>query len=322
MAIRPRIYCENDQPLWEPFVWKANNGTLFHTRRFLKYHPPDRFQDHSLLFFEGENLLALLPAVLLKRDGKRILSSHCGSSYGGFVYRENLSIRSAFDLVESLIDHAKKNRIDRIDLTFPPVIYLKRLSNYLDFALYKQGFQFKKREISSIIPLDFPEDRILSVFRPEARTAYRKAVKSGVTVKSGGDMTAFYPILEKNLALRHEVKPTHTLDELLTLKRLFPKHIHQYGAYYEGQMVAGVTNIICNDRVMLAFYISHMEDFQRIRPVNYLFYRIIQWGITHGFRYLDFGIFTVNEDPNWGLGKFKESFGARGIFREYYTLNL
>ena len=37
-----------------------------------------------------------------------------------------------------------------------------------------------------------------------------------------------------------------------------------------------------------------------------------------GFKFLDFGIFTVNMDPNWGLGRFKENFGARGIFRDTF----
>jgi len=74
--------------------------------------------------------------------------------------------------------------------------------------------------------------------------------------------------------------------------------------------------------VVLAFYISHLESYQKVRPVNQLFYHIIAWAIENGFRFLDFGIFTVNEDPNWGLGKFKESFGARGILREYYYRDL
>jgi len=30
-------------------------------------------------------------------------------------------------------------------------------------------------------------------------------------------------------------------------------------------------------------------------------------------------LFTVNMDPNWGLGKFKESFGARGILRDTWV---
>jgi lipid II:glycine glycyltransferase (peptidoglycan interpeptide bridge formation enzyme) len=41
-----------------------------------------------------------------------------------------------------------------------------------------------------------------------------------------------------------------------------------------------------------------------------------------GFKFLDFGIFTVNMEPNWGLGRFKENFGARGILRDTFILDL
>jgi lipid II:glycine glycyltransferase (peptidoglycan interpeptide bridge formation enzyme) len=73
---------------------------------------------------------------------------------------------------------------------------------------------------------------------------------------------------------------------------------------------------------MLAFYISHRETFQKYRPVNLLFYHIMDWGRQRGFRYLDFGTFTLNMEPNWGLGKFKETFGARGLFRDTYFLDI
>jgi lipid II:glycine glycyltransferase (peptidoglycan interpeptide bridge formation enzyme) len=81
-------------------------------------------------------------------------------------------------------------------------------------------------------------------------------------------------------------------------------------------MIAGIVMFACNPRAALAFYISHREDFQRYRGVNLLFYEVFQWCIAQGFRFLDFGIFTVNMQPNWGLGRFKESFGAQGVFRD------
>jgi lipid II:glycine glycyltransferase (peptidoglycan interpeptide bridge formation enzyme) len=53
-----------------------------------------------------------------------------------------------------------------------------------------------------------------------------------------------------------------------------------------------------------------------------LFHEIVAWSIQRGFRSLDFGIFTVDEDPNWGLARFKESFGAQGIFRNSLRIEL
>jgi len=318
MAIVARTYREADREEWEAFVRKSNNGTLFHTRAFLGYHPPGRFEDHSLVFAEEGRIAAVFPAAVRTADGRRILSSHAGASYGGFVYPEHLSVRSAFDLVSALLDHCRQEGFDAIDMTLPPVIYHQRPSHYIDFALYKNGFGYRKREISSVIPLDFPESGILDQFKPEARTAYRKSVKSGVTVRETDDFAAFYPILRKNLKLRHNVHPTHTLEELLRLKSLFPERIRLVAAFVGDAMAAGVVNFLCNDRVVLAFYISHDEAYQEVRPVNRLFFEIIRWCIGGGFRFLDYGIFTVNEDPNWGLGKFKESFGARGIFRDTF----
>jgi len=322
MPLQTYFYTEENRGVWDKFVWQANNGTLFHTRQFLSYHPPDRFNDHSLLFYDDKRLVAILPAAIRVVDDEQVLTSHCGASFGGFVFKENLSVRMAFDLVESLKLHAKRERMGRIEMTFPPVVYCQRPTQYMDFALYKNGFTYKKREVSSIIPLDFTVEKIFEQFKPEGRTAARRSKKLGVTIRETEDLDAFYTILKKNLSLRHQVKPTHTLEELKKLHKIFPDRVIQFGAYLENQMIAGVTNFICNDRVMLAFYISHDDDFQKYRPVNSLFYEIIHWAILNHFQYLDFGIFTVNEDPNWSLGKFKESFGARGILRETFQINL
>ena len=308
-------YTESWKRTWDHFAWKGNEGTLFHTRRFLSYHPEGRFEDHSLIFHEGDRLVAILPAMI-RRDKGSVLVSHAGASYGGFVCREDLSIQTAFTLVEELLNYAVKQGWSRIEMTPPPAIYQSRPNDYMSFALYKHAFHFGKREVSSVVPLDFSTDDILNIFKPESRTAYRRSVKLRVSVRESDDFTSFYPILEKNLAMRHNVRPTHTLEELYRLKRLFPENIRQFEALLDRQVIAGVTQFLCNDRVMLAFYISHDPEYQRFRPVNHLFYEIMKWGIRRKVRFLDFGIFTVNEEPNWGLGKFKESFGARGIFRD------
>lgn len=303
---------------WDRFVWSSNNGTLFHTRRFLSYHPPDRFEDNSLVFFKEGRILALVPAVRLNRQGRYILASHTGASYGGFVTQSELSIKDAFRLVESLLFYARQNGFHGVEMTPPPQIYLHRPSDYVAFALYKNGFMYRKREVSSVIPLDFNDDEVLFTFNESSRRAVRRALKQGVYLRDYLGFADFYPILKKNLKLRHNVQPTHSLDELLRLYDLFPDRIKFFGAFHEQTLVAGVVIFICNPRVVLAFYISHDEEHQQYRGVNFLFYEIIKWAIREKYKFLDFGIFTVIEDVNWGLGRFKESFGAQGVFRDSY----
>jgi CelD/BcsL family acetyltransferase involved in cellulose biosynthesis len=124
------------------------------------------------------------------------------------------------------------------------------------------------------------------------------------------------------LSIRHNVKPTHSLNELLHLKELFPDKINLFGAYIEEKMVAGVINFIATENVVLAFYISHDEDFQEVRPINLLFYKIFEWAIQKKYSVFDFGIFTVNEEPNLGLARFKENFGASGQYRDTLEIKL
>jgi hypothetical protein len=322
MCVEVELYQPTDRSRWEKFVNAAENGTLFHRQRFLDYHPPDRFQSHHLIFRKKNRLLAVLPAVIRERKGKTILVSHAGSSYGGFVIRPRLGIRECHLMVETFIGYLEKHEIHQAILTPPPMIYSTSLTNAIDFTLLANGFQYLKRELTSVVTLPEEEMDIFALFKSEARTAARKAIKMGVEVRESEDFAGFYEILRQNLRMRHGVAPTHTREELLRLKKLFPDEIRLFCAYRQRQQLAGVVVFICNSRVMLAFYISHRDEFQKYRPVNLLFYDIMKWGSQRNFRYLDFGTFTLNMEPNWGLGKFKETFGARGLFRDTYFLDL
>jgi lipid II:glycine glycyltransferase (peptidoglycan interpeptide bridge formation enzyme) len=122
--------------------------------------------------------------------------------------------------------------------------------------------------------------------------------------------------------MRHNVSPTHTLSELLKLKTLFPDKIILFGAYRKEKLLGGMIIFVTNPKVILAFYISHDNSFQSYRPVNLLFYEVIKWGRNRGFKFLDLGTFTLNMEPNWGLGRFKENFNARGFLRDTYQTEL
>lgn len=309
-------YQTSQRQNWNKLILLGNNGTLFHQREFLGYHAPGKIQDYSLLFFKKEIPFVPFPAAEKTINGDKWLVSHPGASMGSFVVPEDLSVADSFLLVETLIDFAKNNQFKGIKITLPPIVYQKRPSNYMDFALLKSGFNYAKREVSSLLFLENSIDKNLKKFKDTHRRAVKKALKMGVEVRQTEDFDSFYDILKQNLKIRHGVTPTHTLDELKYLHELFPTQIHLIAAYVNQTMIAGVVNFVINDRVVLAFYISHNEQFQEYRAVNLLFYKTFEWAIEEKYLIFDFGIFTVNEVPNMGLGRFKENFGSSGIFRD------
>lgn len=310
-------FSESLRDEWDFFIACSNSGTIFQTRRFLNYHPPDRFKDCSLLFMEGDKIIAVVPAIL-KTEGKNLtFSSHAGSSYGGIIHKKDLSLKDACMIVELLLKHAKLLRCSKIQMTQTPIIYHDVPSNSIEFALHKNGFCLKKRELTAAVRLQ-PQKNIDDIFKPTARTAVRKAMKNKITIKDSNNFEEFYSILKKNLKSKHNVAPTHTLTELLELKKLFPKDIFLKAAYLNEKLIAGVVNFICNERVMLAFYISQDNNYQSYRPLNLLFREIMSDCRQKKYYFYDFGLFTVNMEPNWGLARFKESLGGTCIFRDCY----
>ena len=89
-----------DQSAWDTFVPHGNNGTLFHLRSFLNYHPENRFTDHSLLIKKRGKLFSVFPAAEKKIGTTINLISHPGASVGSFVVPESLSIANYMALVD------------------------------------------------------------------------------------------------------------------------------------------------------------------------------------------------------------------------------
>jgi hypothetical protein len=300
---------------WDDFVWHSNNGTLFHTRAFLSYHPPERFHDDSLLFFKDSTLLAVLPAATKVGDQSSLLRSHPGASFGGFITRSNLSLRDAERLVTHFLAYCREHEYTGAELTSPPQIYSKRPNQHIDFFLYQHGFRYRKREISSVIQLDLLPAQVFELFAPDSRREAQRAQKLGVQARENDDLPAFYDLLKQDLK-RHNTQPTHALEELIKLRQIFPERLRLFTAHLENTMIAAILIFVCNSNAALAFYVSHPEAFRHYRGINLLFYEVMRWCAQQGLRFLDLGTTTINMQPNWGLAHFKESFGAQGVLRD------
>ncbi|MFP4522824.1 MAG: GNAT family N-acetyltransferase [Fibrobacterota bacterium] len=320
---RVKKYTSRDRVLWEEFVRESNNGTIFHTQKFLSYHPEGRFKNHHLIITKNDKPAALITGADREDDdGKRIFASYPGASFGGFIFKKGASLEETKSVIEMSLEYMKEKKYDRFRVTLPCIFYCGAQNNNTEFIFSNLGFKYQKRELSSVSTLNFREEDVEKNFNSGCRRAVNKARKSGVEVKITSDYKQFYKILKKNLNLRHNVEPAHSESELIKLSEMFPEDIVFFGAYLGKKLLGGIVMFVCNKRVSMAFYISQDYKYQEYRPVNLLFSEVLRWSVQKGFSYLDFGLFTVNMDPNWGLCRFKESFGAQPVFREYFYLDL
>jgi len=312
------ISCVNYNDLladsWDLFVLKnSKNGTIFHLRKFLSYHK-NRFIDKSLMFYKRNELVAVLPAAEKSENGKKIIFSHPGSSIGGLV----LSYHTDLDDIREIIDLLSFPSYKAIELRLTPYIYNKVPSDELEYMLLRNGYNLSAKDLACTIRLDN-----LFLIDDSTERSIRKAQDIRIEFDSI-EWQKYWEILTKNLEQRHSVAPTHTIEEITRLKNLFPYDIILVTAYNEDIMTAGIVIFKGNENAFEIFYIAQNYEFQILRSLNVVIYKVMRWGLDNSYKYANLGISTEDkgEKVNWGLFKFKSGFGGRGVLRKTYRKEL
>ncbi len=309
---------DGDPAAWDDFVERSNNGTIFHRTDFLAYHG-GRFAavEHPLAWFKGDALHAVMPLAIAEEGGVRVARSPYGGSYGGIVVGPELGLKRAEEIVGGLFDALREAAVRRLVVTPTPGLNFALPHDYLNFWLLKHGARAAMSELTSYIETS---GEPLERFTYAAVKAIRKAKANGVVVEESTDASPFYEILSANRA-KIGAAPTHTLDEVRWLLRELPDRIKLFVATREGIPIAGSLVFRVNARVLLDFYWAHLDEYQEFRPVSLLVHEITRWAHGAGIRYFDFGTQTVRMEPIEGSTRFKETFGAVGVFRTTYEWN-
>lgn len=297
-------YNENSQNIWDEFVKNSKNGTIFHTRKFLSYHPKDRFKDASILIYKKNKLIGVFPAVEFENK----IISHRGSTYGGLVVSKKNRLNDSLEMWENIINYYKKT----IEFRKSEYIFDIYPSDEVIFAAKKLGFTEIADELSTCLDLEY-------VKLSERRKRAIKKCKNLKIVFDDIDYKSYYEILKNNL-LKHNATPTHTLEEMKKLKSLLPNNYFLISIYLENKMIAGIWLVLANTKTAHTFYIAQDYEYTELQPLSCIVKYIIEFLKSKKFKYLNFGISTENMGKiiNKGLFEFKESFGGFGVSRYYF----
>ena len=329
MVIKP--FEESDSLIWDEFIDRSINGTIFHKKKFLGYHHASRFTDSSLMFFSKNTLKALFPAAIILDNGKKVLKSHPGSSFGCLIVDTPPGVLEANQMAADLIEYAAKENCTRIEFRIAPKIYNIYPTDELDFAFRLNGFQIRAVELATCVPLEKfgttpSEEDIIKTFNEACRRSTRKALSSGVDARITQDeahFSAFWDVLAENLK-KHGAKPTHTKEELLDLKKRFPDDVQLVGVFDGNEVIAGIVTFVVNRNAAHVFYFGSLYAHQEKRGLNLAVLRLLEFGVSRKLKYVNFGISTEHGGTvvNWGLFRFKESFGGHGATRAYWVKEL
>lgn len=295
---------------WNDFIKTAKNSLFMHNRNFMEYHS-DRFVDHSLLFYDDDELIALLPA---NEKGESLIS-HGGLTYGGFITNIKMKQYKMLECFEILKEYMMKNNFSTLVYKIIPYCYYKNPAQEDLYALFRNNAQILKIEPASVIDFRYP------IKLPKGRKAQiSRAKREGVVIELSADFETFISLENSVLKEHHNTKAVHTGEELQLLHSRFPDNIELYSANYRGKMIAGAV-VFVYDNVIHTQYLAANEIAREIGALDLCINEIISKYSTSK-QFLDFGISTENGGIvlNNGLISQKEGFGARTLV--YQTLEL
>lgn len=305
-------YTGNQKREWNKFITNSKNGTFLFYRDYMEYHS-ERFTDHSLMFYDENDLIAVMPANIKNE----ILFSHGGLTFGGLIYNQKMKTSQMLDLFDSMKEYLRKLGIRQMVYKAIPYIYHKIPSEEDLYALFRNDARLVRRDVASAILMEKKLN-----FAKDKRQFIKRAKIGGLEVIRSYDFKAYMSIKEADLEKKYGLKPTHTPEEMDLLAKRFPENIKLFSVYINESMIAGVIVYEC-ENVAHAQYLASTEKGKELHAADSIFGFLIN-DYYSGKKYFDFGIATEKEGKylNKGLIDYKERFGGRAIVYDHYVVDI
>lgn len=308
-----RRYHSEDFALWNAFVGKAINATFLFDRNFMEYHA-DRFQDYSLMVFEEDNLVALIPANV---NGDKVFS-HSGLTYGGFVIGQNVARDSFEKIYAAVIDFLQMKK--KSEFTIKELLSFYNTSETIDTESFflNNGAEISDKKMNLAINLKSNYKMAKSKVKH-----YKRLQTAGLSVKKVTEFDAFWnQVLTPLLKEKYNTNPLHSLTEITHLKSKFPENIEQYNLYLNDEILAGIT-IFKTPKVVKSQYGATTEVGKKYRALDYLFIHLIE-EFSKNFDYFDMGTVDDNSELgyNQGLLNQKKELGCELYYQNIFQIAL
>ncbi|MBE6119201.1 MAG: GNAT family N-acetyltransferase [Erysipelotrichaceae bacterium] len=325
---RFELFTDDKEKQWDDFVeQKSINGTFLQTRRFLNYHPKERFKDCSLIVYnEKNNIAALIPACELSEEGNKVFFSHKGSTFGGIVIdKKHHNAKHVMPLVEELKDYLREQGYKKVYLKMTADTFSTVESDLFQYAFWRAGYT-EHKELSTYVNYAGYKEEILSNFAQGKRTNVHNCLKENLEcrkLETKEDIELFYEILSENLA-KHDAKPVHSIEELIDFKdNRLKDETEFFGIYKDDEMIAcSMMFYFHKAKCAHTQYLAAKQEYNKLSPMTFMYYSMILEMKNRGYDRISWGTATedLGEILNMGLITSKEDFGSSYINNLTYSI--
>lgn len=141
---------------------------------------------------------------------------------------------------------------------------------------------------------------------------HRKAQRGGVTSKkiTPQQLHAFLSDIKQSKGYAFN----YSADGLARQAEHYPTHFNFFGAFIGEELVAALMQYTFATTALLVVW-DQSELGKALAATDFLLLECLQNLYVQGYEVVDMGTVTLNRQPNWGLIRHKENFGATAYIR-------
>lgn len=295
---------------WRQFVLENPHGTVFHTpEMFASFNAAE---GHKPLVFaalntDGRIQALITPVIVSLKQGAFQSFSTRAIHYGGMVFNESEEGAAA---LKALLEYS-------LPIMEKDAIYTesRNLTDADQILPVFKDLKFKREpHINYWIRLDRPYEEIIKDVKSSARGAMRRSEKRGarfVEVEDEKEFEDWFKLVE--LTYYHKKMPLADRSLFESLFRIMrPAGLAKFFAVKAENKLIGAYLMMMFKDVIYFWYSADDYHMRQYYPTDGFINYIIQWGIEHRYRILDFG-WAGREDEPYGVRAFKAKFGGDEI---------
>ena len=261
------ILLEEDSSLWDDYVQKHPNGTLYHKIAWKKI--VENSFGHSTYYLiskDSGKVNGVLPLVSLKsKIFGNILCSMPFLNFGGILSDDENSCNA---LIESSRKIALELDTDFIELRHQNQVNEKFVSN--------------THKVSMTIGLNKDPEVLWNNFSSKHRNELRKSLKSDLTIKFGKEelLDEYYTLISRGW--RDLGTPIYAKSFFKNILEHLNKNIELVLVYHKYKPIAAAYNGLFKDTIE-GMWTYSLPEYRRLRTNYFLYWKMIERACEQGF---------------------------------------
>jgi len=287
MALTIKTLDHTNEKAWDDAVFASSFGTIFHTVKWLRLVQKQLNEEFlPLMFYKGTQLVAIYPIFIKKQGPIKVALSPPSRSYMlylGPVIADYEALKQ--DKKESIYIQIQQE-MDNYIFKTKGCKYARIRSSpglYDSRPLIWSGYTVEPY-YTYRIDLTKGIDHVWEQFDRKLRVDINKAVREGVTVRTGDedDLVFIHDMLFKRY-IEQGFKPVNYKKFLREIyKQYYPDNLKIFVAEYKGQIIGGTLNL-CFKNITYLWVGIPKTDLVGISANDLIQWEAIKWAHSQGF---------------------------------------